>query len=296
LIIKTGTLWELLVRTTEHALHIKALLPVPTQYTFIEDGGIRFLVRILANIARKQHEVATGAGKIADPFLPPEKELTVADISNTHLAVLNKFNVLKHHLLIVTRQFEDQEVLLTPNDFEALWLCMAEFNGLAFYNGGRTGGASQNHKHLQIIPLPFTADGPAIPIEPALGQSRANEISAVPRFPFLHSFVRLDRRLVSSPIEAAKKTFDLYCAMLADGGMTAPSASGLTRQSMPYCFLITRDWMLLVPRSKEFFEDISLNSLAYAGSFFVWNEQQLETLKNHGPMKVLAGVALPKHI
>jgi len=294
MIFKTGTLWELIVKTTEHALHNKSLLPVPTEYTFIEDNGIRFLVRILANIARKQHSPATRASKHADPFLPPEKELTVADISGTHIAVLNKFNVVKHHLLIITRQFENQEMLLTPNDFEALWLCMAEFNGIAFYNGGRTGGASQSHKHLQIVPLPLTSDGPAIPIEPVLHQSTANEISIIPRFPFLHFFVRLDKCLASSPYEASKKTFDLYSTILADGGMTTPSTNGLMCQSFPYCFLITRDWMLLVPRSKELFGDISINSLAYAGSFFVQNEQQLETLKKQGPIKALAGVALPR--
>ena len=63
---------------------------------------------------------------------------------------------------------------------------------------------------------------------------------------------------------------------------------------MPYCLLVTRDWMLLVPRSREFFEDISLNSLAFAGSFFVRNEQQLDRLKSFGPMNALRRVALPE--
>ncbi|HUL00684.1 MAG TPA: DUF4922 domain-containing protein [Nitrospirota bacterium] len=294
MIFKTGTLWELLVSTSENALHSQALLPVPTKYTFIEDSGIQFLVRILANIADIQHKTAIRTEKHANPFLPPEKELIVADISHTHIAVLNKFNVLKHHLLIITRQYEDQEMLLTPNDFQALWLCMAEFNGLAFYNGGRIGGASQNHKHIQIVPLPFAPDGPAIPIEPMLCKARANEITDIPQFPFLHSFVRLDRGLDRSPTEAAKRTFNLYSSMLISAGMTAPSTNRPTHQSLPYCFLVTRKWMLLVPRSKDSFDGIPLNSLAFAGSLFVHNERQLETLKNHGPMKVLASVAILK--
>ena len=32
---------------------------------------------------------------------------------------------------------------------------LAEFDGLGFYNGGETAGASQPHKHLQIVPLPL---------------------------------------------------------------------------------------------------------------------------------------------
>ena len=44
----------------------------------------------------------------------------VADVSDTHLCLLNKFNVIEHHLLIVTRKFEHQETLLTVRDFQAV--------------------------------------------------------------------------------------------------------------------------------------------------------------------------------
>jgi ATP adenylyltransferase len=56
---------------------------------------------------------------------------------------------------------------------------------------------------------------------------------------------------------------------------------------------MTRQWMLLVPRSREFFNSISINSLAFAGSFFVRNKEQMELLKKHGPMTALKSVALP---
>lgn len=163
--LEKGTLWANIVETTERALKSGALLPVPTDYTFIEDGGIRFFVRVLAGLklkdeAKKNEKVAAKAGRTINPFLPPEKELLVADITDTHLAVLNKFNVVEHHLLLVTRSFEDQEMLLTLKDLEALWLCMAEYDSLAFYNGGREAGASQQHKHLQLVPLPWPLSAP----------------------------------------------------------------------------------------------------------------------------------------
>jgi ATP adenylyltransferase len=50
--------------------------------------------------------------------------------------------------------------------------------------------------------------------------------------------------------------------------------------------------MLLIPRSREYFEDISLNSLAFAGSFFLRNEQQLEKLKSAGPLNALKSVTM----
>src|SRR5512142_595358 len=137
--MKKGSLWERVVTTTRHALESGKLVPVPTDYAFVEEGGVRFFVRVLASLrrkdeARQKQETDSGGGAPANPFLPPEKDLTVADITDTHLAILNKFNVVEHHLLIVTREFEDQGTLLTRRDFEALWLCMAEYDGLGFYN------------------------------------------------------------------------------------------------------------------------------------------------------------------
>lgn len=289
--LEKGSLWRGIVRTTDRALTSGALRTFPTVHAFIEDGGVRFFVRVLASLREKSMARSKQA---VDPFLPPEKDLTVADITDTHIAVLNKFNVLDHHLLIVTRRFEDQDSLLTLMDFEALWLCMAEYNGLGFYNGGREAGASQQHKHLQIVPLPLAPVGPPVPIAPLL--PCADPIATVgtfPAFPFLHTYVRLRPDIVDTPREAAIETFELYAAMLKSVGMNDPGTPPLTGQSQPYCFIVTRDWMLLVPRTREHFEDISLNSLAYAGSFFVWNKEQLERLRDFGPINALRTVSMP---
>jgi ATP adenylyltransferase len=296
--LKKGTLWRSIERITQSALKTGALLPISTEHTFIEDAGLKFFVRVLTSLrkkdeARKQQEAASTSGKKVNPFLPPEKGLVVTDITDTHQAILNKFNVVENHLLIITRHFEDQDTLLTIKDLEALWLCMGEYSGLGFYNGGREAGASQQHKHLQIVPLPLAPAGPAIPIEPLLIGAAQSGITTIPGFPFLHSFVRMDRDLVNFPEHIAKKTFDLYSAMLENTGLNTPNASHLTHQSMPYCFLVARDWMLLVPRSKEHFEDISFNSLAFAGSLFVQDKKQLARLKTFGPMNALRSVTIP---
>jgi len=302
MMLKKGTLWERLVATTEHALRSGSLLPVPTSHAFIEDGGIRFFVRVLSSLrrkdeARKKQDAGSTGGKSVNPFLPPEKDLIVADLTDTHIAVLNKFNVVEHHLLIVTRGFEDQDTLLTRQDFEALWLCMAEFGSLGFYNGGREAGASQKHKHLQLVPLPLAPEGPAIPIEPLFnGVGAPGEPCTIPAFSFSHSFVRLSPDLARDPSAAAKTTCALYGEMLQGVGLNTPDASRLTLQSMPYCFLVTRGWMLLVPRTREFLEGISFNSLAFAGSLFVRTEEQLERLKTFGPMKALVNVAMEKAV
>lgn len=297
--MEKGTLWQSILRTTERAVGTGALRSFPTEQVFIEEAGVRFFIRIMAALqqkaeARSRQDESAQAGRSMNPFLPPEKDLTVADITDTHTAVLNKFNVVDHHLLLITRYYEDQDMLLTLRDFEALWLCMAEYEGLGFYNAGKEAGASQQHRHLQMVPLPLASGGPPVPIDPLLPrQAAAGTPATVPGLPFRHSFVRLRKGLVGAPRDAALETFDLYCEMLSRVGIDTPCSEGLSLQSLPYCLLIARSWMLLVPRSREHFEDISLNSLAFAGSFFVWNREQLARLRAYGLINALTVVSMP---
>jgi len=295
-----GTLWQDIVKATQNALRIGAQIPIPTDYEFVEDSGIRFFVRILSRLQekdearKKQHEESLEGQKTANPFLPYDKNMFVADISETHIALLNKFNVVEHHLLIVTRHFEDQETLLTLNDFEALWACMSEYNGLGFYNGGEEAGASQRHKHLQMVPLPLAPEGPSIPLEPLLKKARFDgNLGIIPGFPFSHVFAHFEENNMVSTPEAAMKTFELYSTMLEKLGLETPSVAILKRQSKPYCLLLTRQWMLLVPRSHEFIDSISINSLGFAGALLVRDSEQMDLIKKIAPMNVLKTVALP---
>jgi ATP adenylyltransferase len=301
IILKPGTLGQRIISAADAALASGALIPIPTNTAFIDDGGIRFAVRVLAGLrkkaeARKNQDAAERAGRPANPFLPPEPALTVAEVSDTHLAVLNKFNVVDRHLLIVTRHFEDQEILLTQADLEALCACMTEYDSLGFYNGGADAGASQRHKHLQIIPLPLAPDVPDLPTEPLLAraQTAPDGFGTLPDFPFRHVFARIDADLWNSPPAAAKALHKLYVTMLEHAGMSPPKPRELTLQSGPYCLLLTRTWMLLVPRSREHVIGISFNSLAYAGSLFVYNEELLEQIRDYGPMRAITEAGFPK--
>ena len=298
IMLKKGTLWERVQRATEYALRIGAQLPLPTHYEFIEDRGAFFVVRILKALKRKDEEKKRQKqlavyGKPANPFLPYDKSLFVADISQTHVALLNKFNVINHHLLIVTRHYEQQDTLLTMQDFMALHACMKEYRGLGFYNGGEAAGASQEHKHLQMVPLPIAPEGPAVPLEPLFSDAIfKNTFGTIPLFPFQHVFARMEDKAESSLSDKSQKTFELYRHMLETLGLETPSTETLKIQSVPYCLLMTREWMLLVPRSRECVDSISINSLGFAGSFFVRSMQQMNYLKNVGPMNALERVTL----
>ena len=296
ILLQPGTLWQSVMERTEYAYSCGALLSIPTEYEFVEDGGVKFLVRILSNLVRKdaakqkQVQQSASSGKDFNPFLPYDRDLFVADISETHVCILNKFNVVDYHLLIITRAFEEQESLLTLEDFAAMWACLAEGEGLVFYNGGQVAGASQRHKHLQIVPLPLTTTGAAIPIEPLFATAQIpGELATVPRLPFRHAFAPLDPSWAQSPQTAAKTTLELYHTLLTAVGISAVEGN---KQSSGYNFLATREWMLIVPRSQEEFQGISVNSLGFAGALLVRNQQQMQILKDYGPMNILKSVGV----
>ncbi len=287
-----GTLWPEVVQRTLHAVSRSALSPIETRQEAIEDGGVRFLVRCVSSLARKAEQRSTRSAKPPAPGgapgdFPVEQDLFVGDASNGHVALLNKFPVIPHHLLLVTRRYVPQEALLDEDDFTALARCMSEYDSLGFYNGGVEAGASQPHKHLQLVPLPL-APGDSIPMErlfervpPTLG------VNSVPGLQFRHAFSWIER----GTDDFAAVLRETYAQLLPAAGIAGIMEGDVLRQSEPYNMLVTRRWMLVVARSHEHFEGISVNALGYAGSIFVKNEAELDRVRHAGPMAVIASVA-----
>ncbi|NEQ97193.1 MAG: phosphorylase [Cyanothece sp. SIO2G6] len=293
---ETDQLWLQVRQRSLHALECGALQPIPTHYEFVEQGGVKFLVRILVNLnrkeqARKQQQSLKAQGKDFNPFLPYEEDLFVSHLSATHLCLLNKFNVVDHHVLMVTREFEHQDTWLNYNDFLALWQGLRQVDGLAFYNGGTIAGASQKHKHLQLVPLPVVPGEQAIPMETVLPLSTVPSAEEKGRLPFCHGLKIFDLVPETPGQEAATLLLDHYWNLLNNFGIQRQAESD--RHTHAYNLLVTRHWMLLVPRCQEKAHSISINSLGFAGSLFVKNVTQLETLKQYGPMALLQSVTYP---
>jgi ATP adenylyltransferase len=92
----------------------------------------------------------------------------------------------------------------------------------------------------------------------------------------------------------ARAAWETYRALLAHVGLRAPTGAGSPEaQSGPYCLLATREWMLVVPRSREHFGSVSINSLGYAGALLVRSEEELDILRGVGPLAALRETALP---
>jgi len=280
----SGTLWDKVTARTESAIRCGKLHRIPTRTRTIRQDGIQFVVRLVDSIERKRISQLMQPSE-ANPFMPYDEDLYVADVSDTHVCLLNKFNVVEHHLLIVTREFESQDSLLTAADFEAMWICLAEFDSLIFYNSGTIAGASQPHKHLQQVTVPI-GDGPeGLPINAAIARTTpVDRIGAVPVLPFANALTETTDLAAARPAAAALQTLELYREMLAQLSCSPPADS--------YNLLATRDWMLVVPRSAEKYRSISVNSLGFAGSLLVRNEEELGIVQEVGPLNILRHVAV----
>jgi ATP adenylyltransferase len=295
-LLQPGTLWSKTTEQTKLARQCGALKSIETEYHLIQQQDISFVVRTLSNLARKeqaskkQHQQEHQTGQRIDPFLPYESDLFVGDLSPSHLCLLNKFNVVNNHLLIVTRDFESQTDLLNLQDFTALWHCLQEIDGLAFFNGGKTAGASQSHKHLQLIPLPFLPNVMHRPLEEAIANiTFKNSLGKLDSFDFRHGIAALNISNQHSTEVAAETMLQRYHALLNYVGLEiAPETQ---KQPGAYNFLATREWMMIVPRSRESFQNIPINSLGFAGSLFVRDQSSLKLLQQLTPLKLLTEVA-----
>lgn len=294
---KPDILWQRVIQQTEFALKCGALQSIPTEYQIIEDNGINFLVRVISNLARKDAAKKEPTKdnknpKDFNPFLPYDENLFVANISDTHVCLLNKFNVVDHHLLIVTRAFEEQETLLTFQDFEAMWLVLNEINGLAFYNSGKIAGASQPHKHLQWVPLPLSPTGERVPMETKLATAEFEGIvGKVPSLPFVHALVKFDCQKAPSFQTAAEITLASYRTLLKAVDLLDENTNNQPKGA--YNLVATQEWMLVVPRKEESFQSIPVNSLGFAGAMLVRNNEQMKILEEFGPLNLIARLAHP---
>ena len=254
----------------QHGLASKALQPIETRKTILDDK-IPYELRQLSSLRRKSS--ASSSALKANPFLPYEEDLYIGHLSTGHVVLLNKYNVVYNHFLIVTAEFEAQEELLSKREFMAMGETMPAFPMLMFYNSGKTAGASQPHRHLQGFPID------ALPVESVL-----DRISHIPEqhpdLPYKHLVVNIEKKNIS-------ECYSLYLEMLQQLRLWQPG----TKQPEPYNLLVTNRWLMIVPRYQEKVNGISINALGFAGLLLVKNEQQLAQMIDGHPANLLQQVS-----
>jgi ATP adenylyltransferase len=287
--LERGALWSALAARRQRALARGALKPIETLGEVVEDQGVPFFVRRIADPAFQTRIQALQSPALEgeNPFLPHDADLFVADVSDTHFCLLSKYPAVPHHALLVTRAFEEQMAPLTRRDWEALCICMDEYDVLAFYNAGTVAGASQRHRHIQLVPPPVGAGPERAPMEVVLDEARFDaELGTIERLPYLHALAKLRPDASRTPSATTDVLRSLYLEMLR--------AFGCVGGDRPYNLLITRDWMLFVPRAQEKWESTSVNALGFAGALLVRDEDELARVREVGPMQLLRHVGVAR--
>jgi len=279
------------VRTDEHEVPVQDL---PS-----------FMLRLFIPLDYRQrprdtiHTESVDKSRAASPFMCPEPDLLVSSALPHHNVILNKFPVISPHLLLCTKQYHDQREHLTEDDCAALEAVAAAAYGagdgpLCFYNCGENSGASQGHKHVQLVPRASNKAGTPYFLDALITRASASERSSghLERFDFEHRFVMLDRSR-SGQLYAEYKRL-----------LTALHLDSKDSQHLSYNLLCTKDWLFIVPRRQECWSEVlptdppctfktSVNSLGFAGSILVRDEAAFNYLRSVGPLPVLRCITFP---
>ncbi|RYC62646.1 hypothetical protein CHU98_g3555 [Xylaria longipes] len=140
------------------------LIYYPTQVAILTVGS--FALRYSPSLAQKP-KPPKPVGPNARPFNPfenPSPALLVAQLPPSHRLVLNKFAVVPEHFILATRDFKPQAHLLEAGDVDAAHACIQAYRNagkelFVFFNSGDHSGASQPHRHLQLLPVEGMKDG-----------------------------------------------------------------------------------------------------------------------------------------
>jgi ATP adenylyltransferase len=266
-----------LKRGAQVPLRIEELPVEDTELPFVATWVSSLTLKDLAAVAAK----AVASAPPANPFVPYEQDLYVADLSPTHVLLLNKFPLESSHVLAVTRAYQPQRALLELADLAAISPLFAEADGLMMYNGGRIAGASQEHRHLHFMPTQIA------PLDDLFCKVAVTPgPHAVPQFKFPHVLVRFAGGLFNDP-EAAAQIHADFLPAAAKCGLAAADAS------VPaYNILMTRRWMLVVARSQEHFEaegiKVSVNAFHYGGLVGVREPAHLDVVRRAGLNAILS--------
>lgn len=268
--------WQAAKAVSLAALEQQALVPLRTTELQIE-GVPPFLLRRLEGSPPRH---LTDQGPKPNPFLPWDRPLEVMRLGHSHVLILNKYPVQPAHLLLITQQWQPQAGWLTQADWQAVAHVAADTGGLWFFNSSPTAGASQPHRHLQLLPR---EEGEASCPLAALLESQLQDLHQP--WPWRYALsARWDAR-------EGKDLFALYRkhALLLDLG----DPDGPEDPQHAYNLLFDDSWFLTVRRVKEHCAGFSINGLGFAGFLLCTAQSDLDWLRAHGPWALLKDVAAP---
>lgn len=253
--------------------------------------------------------------KTFDPFECPPPALKLTDLGRSHILVLNKFAVVPEHFILATRDFKHQTHVLEESDLEATLACIEAYeeskeddNGLfSFFNCGEHSGASQPHRHIQLLPISHMSSDLE---EHSPWVLLADQLD-VYQPPFTAFVEKIKLGMSGRELhEAYLRLYKRACRA------TAVHLGQAQRQQIPvegeslisYNMAMTKSTLVLAPRLAEGAEIVdldghvlgalALNGTVLAGTALVKNEIEWEALQKYSGalFNVLRGIGIPKEL
>ena len=215
-------------------------------------------------------------GPKVNPFCPWEKILEIANIGENHQLILNKYPVQKGHILLITNTWKPQNGWLDINDWIAIQKVNKDTSGLWFFNSCPMAGASQPHRHIQLL------------------RRAKNDVSCPREKWFLElkfsgdTNNKLKKSTVVSEfnfLESSSNIYNLYLKLSYKLGLGDPIKN--KKPKKPYNMLITNKWIAMIQRKRDYINGISINGLGFAGYLLVTEKSNINYLKKFGPEKLL---------
>ena len=277
--MKSELIWSKALHTSRKAIECGALIPLETiKYNYNDvnnDYELRFLKSPIPQYLIEY-------GPKVNPFIPWDSRLEIQPIINKHTLILNKYPVQIGHMLLITNNWEAQNGWLNIDDFEAIAKVDKDTTGLWFFNSSKDAGASQPHRHFQLLPR------------------HLNE-SICPRYRWFKSLLNKKNDCNSDIAHSisvkaidinadykAKNFFNSYKSMAND--MKLGDIDTINKPLKAYNLLITSEWMALITRTKDSSNGFSINALGFAGYFLGTHKSNVEALLKFGPEKILKDV------
>lgn len=303
----TVSLMEQIVKVHDKGFATGLVVPMATDDTRIihagdDAGSPVFIVHVRSPKGASMH---SKTGKNAPKKVPRDafasfNPLKVLDVFNTHSIVLNKFPLMKYHVVVHSLEFRPQPGHMSLSDMHATWHCVNELDGIGYFNSGPVSGASQPRRHMQVIPIQSIEDKqgemtfPPVPVEKLISKFRQARDWKYERgkpftledFAFQHA-VSLHGGDVHQmvPSEASELLYRHYRALLAEVGLEENDPT------QSYNMLMTKSWMMVVPRGREKWQGVAFNSMAFSGIIVLPVEKLADFTA--APLSLLRTIGVP---
>ncbi|KAI1265178.1 HIT-like domain-containing protein, partial [Xylariaceae sp. FL1019] len=270
-----------------------------TQVTVLVFGTLAFQLRFSPALAHKPKapKSTDPSAKPFNPFENPPPGLRVTEVPPSHRIVLNKFAVVPEHFILATRDFKPQTHVLEINDIDAAYACIQAYRNagqdlFVFFNSGEHSGASQAHRHLQLLPVECMKSG--LDRDWAVLTDVVREQGTT--LPFMMFTSAIEPSMAAE--EKHRIYLDLYKrAVQATTDHADVSETGEAQIS--YNLALTATTMALAPRISESIRidggSIALNGTVLAGTALVKNEAEWDYLRANPTMlsDALGGIGVP---